>query len=95
MFCLAQILIAIYLMADQPYFPCFKDHFVTSSKFIFCLIFVRLDIPIVIISMDSEPKCKLLDNFVIPNNFHDLFRMKYLKKQRSTYFFLNFLFLTE
>lgn len=64
-------------MADQIYFPCFKDPFITSSKFIFFLIFICLYILIVIFSMDSEPKCKLLNNFVIPNNFHYLFRMKF------------------
>lgn len=78
-------------MADQLYSPCFKNHFITSSKLIFCLIFVCQYSLIVIFSMDSEPKCKLLNNFVIPNNFHYLFRMKYCKKQRNIYSFFNFL----
>ena len=49
---------------------------------------ICLGIPRVIFSMDSELKCKFLNNFVIPNNFHYLFRSKYKKAEKYLLFLL-------
>ena len=75
-------------MADQFCFSCFKDHFSTSSKYMFCLILMYLGIPRVIFSMESEPKCKFFNNFVIPNNFRYLFRRNYKKAEKYLLFLL-------